>query len=308
MFVKLFVKDSRLRPILRTIVFAIAVLFLGSVLWVVVDAALRRPFTPTLQFADLATGEIAVAVAVAICAIVMRRYVDRRSVASLGFAPRGPWLRFLAIGVLFGAGMQGIALGFEVASGAARVTGHGALVADVRIVAIAVLVFLAAAFSEEMSMRGYVLQNLWEEWGVGPAVGLSSIAFAALHLGNPHSREQAGLTAAGLCLFALWACMSLVWSGSLWLALGAHMAWNVCEGPVFGLPVSGVDMPMPTVLDVSVNGPQWLTGGAFGPEAGLSAIIALLAGFGVLRLLHARGAFAGAADTCEAYAFVKSPS
>jgi len=107
---------------------------------------------------------------------------------------------------------------------------------------------------------------------------------------------------AGLVAFALWACMSLLWTGSLWLALGAHLAWNVFEGPFFGLPVSGVVIPSPSVLEVSVRGQPWLTGGAFGPEAGLSSLVALVLGFAVLWTLRVRGAFAGAADTSEAYA------
>ncbi len=301
MVAKLLLKDARLRPILRIMVFALTVLVLGALLWIGVDALLGRPFTPSLSFADLATGEIAVAIAVAVVALGMRRYVDRRSLASLGFAPQGPWLRFFFIGVAFGAGMQILVVAIEAACGVARVSSAGHGVGDLKLLASAAVVFLAAAFSEEMSTRGYVLQNLWEEWGVVPAVIISSIAFAALHFGNPHSTEQAWLTLAGLITFALWASCSLLWSGSLWLALGAHTAWNLFEGPVFGLPVSGVEMPVATVLKVTTSGPAWLTGGAFGPEAGLSSLVALFAGFVVLRALYSRGCFAGQVSSWEKY-------
>ncbi len=302
MLAKLFLKDDRLRPVLRVLVFVLLTLVVAVVLWLVLDGLRGQQYTAQLSFGDLATGEFAGAIAVVLVAVLMRRYVDRRSVASLGFAPRGPWLRLFGWGILFGAGMQAIALAVETVSGCAHVTALGGLAGDAKLIAVTAAVFFAGALFEELSMRGYVLQNLWEEWGLVPAVVLTSVTFAAVHLSNPHSHDQEALTVSGLVAFALWACVSLLWTRSLWLALGAHMAWNVFEGPVFGLPVSGVSMPAQTVLVESVHGPQWLTGGAFGPEAGVSSLVALLAGFMVLRALHRRNAFADTVDTREAYA------
>jgi len=302
MLAKLFFKDARLRPFFRVLVFVLATLLVAAVLWLVFDALRGQAYSAELNWNDLATGELASAIAVVLGAVLMRRYVDRRSVASLGFAPRGPWLRLFGWGVLLGAGMQTIALGIESASGHAHVVGLGSVAGDAKLIAVATAVFLAGALSEELSLRGYILQNLWEEWGVVPAIAVTSLAFAAVHLGNPHSHEQTALTVCGLVVFALWACASLLLTKSLWLAFGAHAAWNIFEGPVFGLPVSGVSIPVRTVLVESVNGPQWLTGGAFGPEAGLSSILALLVGFVALLALHKWGAFLGAVDSREGYA------
>jgi membrane protease YdiL (CAAX protease family) len=198
--------------------------------------------------------------------------------------------------------MQAVANVVLWASGSAHVTGHAGLESSLQLIGAAIAVLVPAAFVEEMSFRGYILQNLWEDWGLVPAIVISSIGFAALHISNPHSREQLLFTATGLLMFALWACMSLVWTKSLWLALGAHMAWNLFEGPVFGLPLSGLAMPVPTVLRQTVNGPQWLTGGSFGPEAGVTSFVALIVGFLVLRALYLNGAFADAPDTREDYA------
>jgi len=299
---KLFFKDGRLQPVLRIIVFSLAVLTLGYTLWVAIDALCGTSLSTSLDLADLARGQIAAAIAVGGVAVAMRRWLDRRSVASLGFAPRRPWLRLLAIGVALGAGMQACVAAIEVATGAATVSGLGAFGGDVRLVATSALLLLIAAFSEEMSTRGYVLQNLWEQWGPGPAVVFSSIGFALLHFDNPHSQEHAALTVSGLFAFALLACASLLWTGSLWLALGAHMAWNLFEGPVFGFPVSGVVTTVTPVVRVSVHGPTWLTGGAFGPEAGVISLLALGAGWMVLSLLHRHGAFADTPDVRESYA------
>ena len=88
-------------------------------------------------------------------------------------------------------------------------------------------------------------------------------------------------------------CLSVVVTGSLWLAVGCHFAWNLFEGPVFGFPVSGLSIGSAHIVSQSVNGPEWFTGGSFGPEAGASSLIALAVGAAILVVLHRRGAFAG---------------
>ena len=301
MIAKIVLKDGRLRPVLRVLVF-IVVLFVGiellEVLLEAIGIQASAPFANPLAIVVIEAGG---ACTVLLVAVGMRHFVDRRSVASLGFSPRGPWLRLFWIGVALGAGMQALAVGIEAVFGAARFAGYGSLASDVRLVLAAALTFVAAAFSEEMATRGYILQNLWEEAGLWPAVALSSVLFAVMHFGNPHTREHTVLAMVGLIAFALWAAISLLWTGSLWLALGAHAAWNLFEGPVFGMPVSGVVVPSP-VISFSVHGPSWLTGTSFGPEAGMSSIAALLCGFGALAWLRARGVFAGTPDVRERYA------
>jgi uncharacterized protein len=304
----LFVKDARLRPVWRAVLYAIAMPSVAALLWAIYFLAIGRPARRYPTLGDLIVGEVVAAVAALFVALYLRRNLDRRSVASLGFSPRRTWLRLLALGVLFGAGMQAVAYGILRIFGFATLVGHGTFSGDVRLLAPAALFFLGAAFVEEMSFRGYLLQNLWEEWGMWPAIAVTSVAFALIHAGNPHAREQTVLTLCGLVLFALWACMSLVWTKSLWLALGAHMAWNMAEGPVFGLPVSGVLMPIAPVFSNAVSGPTWLTGGAFGPEAGVSSLVALLIGLGVLRLLFVKGAFADVPDVRESYARISGSS
>jgi membrane protease YdiL (CAAX protease family) len=62
----------------------------------------------------------------------------------------------------------------------------------------------------------------------------------------------------------------------LWLPIGLHIGWNFFEGPVFGFAVSGTGSF--TLIRQVPTGPDLLTGGAFGPEAGLIVIPALLLG------------------------------
>jgi hypothetical protein len=139
--------------------------------------------------------------------------------------------------------------------------------------------FLAIGWQEELMARGYWLQNLSDglnrRWGVL----LSSALFALAHAANPHVSWEAilGLFFAGLLL-----AMGTLRSGQLWLAVGLHFGWNFFEGTVFGFPVSGTVFFQ--LLHTRVGGPAIITGGAFGPEAGLIQLPALLLGAGLIFL------------------------
>jgi membrane protease YdiL (CAAX protease family) len=198
--------------------------------------------------------------------------------------------------------MQALVFAIEALGGGIRMTGFGSPQADLRVLAAGVVVFIAGGVLEELCFRGYLLQNFWEGLGLVPAIIVSSLLFACLHLGNPSALVSPLPTLAGLLFFAAWACCSLLWTRSLWLALGAHVAWNLFEGPVFGFPVSGLLMPSRTVVIQQNVGPAWLTGGPFGPEAGASALFAMAIGFLVLWLLYVRGFFRAAPDVREDYA------
>jgi hypothetical protein len=134
------------------------------------------------------------------------------------------------------------------------------------------IVLWPVALAEEIAFRGYLLALLarWRGWWMG-AVG-SSILFSLAHLLNPSLNFVAlvNIALAGLA-FAL----ALRVGGSLWLPTAFHFIWNYLLGPVFGLPVSGLtEFSAGAVAQVS--GPPLWTGGAFGPEGGLAATLALV--------------------------------
>ena len=277
-------KDDRIRPVLRIVFFLCAAIGVAY-----------------LSLTIVHFYELAITVAVVVVAIVFRRYVDRRSVASLGFAFRTGWFKLVCIGVLFGAGMQCIVFAIEIATGSTHVTGFSGVRSDLRECAAILPFFIIAALNEEMLIRGYIFQNLWEEFRLPAAVAISAVLFASIHYNNPGFDVDLPLTLAGLVAFGIWACVSYVWTRSLWLALGAHFTWNLFEGPVFGFPVSGQTFGM-TAIDQTTIGPEWFTGGPFGPESGVSSLLALAAGLACLYWLYKRGIFSKAADAREAYA------
>jgi membrane protease YdiL (CAAX protease family) len=76
----------------------------------------------------------------------------------------------------------------------------------------------------------------------------------------------------------------------LWAAIGLHAAWNFAQGGIYGIPVSGGAMD--GVLRPDIRGSDLLTGGAFGAEASLPAIVVATAfGLAVIYVAWRRGQF-----------------
>ncbi|PSQ44514.1 hypothetical protein BRD17_03965 [Halobacteriales archaeon SW_7_68_16] len=88
----------------------------------------------------------------------------------------------------------------------------------------------------------------------------------------------AGLTVA---LYGSFLAAGYLLTGRLAVPVGFHVAWNFSVSSVFGFPVSGVRTPA-TLVAVDVTGPAVVTGGRFGPEAGLVSLVPLAVGTAVL--------------------------
>ena len=130
---------------------------------------------------------------------------------------------------------------------------------------------LQAAVTEELWMRALLLRLLWRAFGPVPAFAVAAVVFGALHLFNPGATPLAGVTVAvaGLMFCALYAL-----TGRLWVPIGFHFAWNLAQGYLFGAAVSGQDLGGSIALSTARPGAQaWLTGGTFGPEASVFALI-----------------------------------
>ena len=65
------------------------------------------------------------------------------------------------------------------------------------------------------------------------------------------------------------------------------MGWNWAQGFLADLPVSGLELVDTPMLEPVTTGPEWVTGGAFGPEGSLVTTGVL--GLATLWIWHAAG-------------------
>lgn len=145
--------------------------------------------------------------------------------------------------------------------------------------------FLLVGFFEEFSFRGYMQATLASGMGFWPAAILLSIAFGAIHLGNPGEAKFGALMAG---CFGLLAAFSLRRTGSIWFAIGMHASWDWAETFFYSVPDSGL-LAKGHLLNSSFHGPAWLTGGSVGPEGSLLVFIVLiLAAIGIQFLYPVR--------------------
>jgi uncharacterized protein len=169
---------------------------------------------------------------------------------------------------------EGAALGFGLITativclwlgGYYRVQGIGHLPP----VALLIGIGLVPAFLEEILIRGIVFRIAEESLGTWLATAFSALLFGSLHLLNPNATWIAALciaVEAGVLLAAAY-----VTTRRLWLPIGMHFAWNFTQGGVFGVAVSGE--PIRGMIESTLTGPELLSGGEFGAEASIFAVI-----------------------------------
>ena len=140
------------------------------------------------------------------------------------------------------------------------------------------LLLLPAAFYEELLSRGYIFATLKEWLGVSWSVLLTSLGFGLLHYQNPGATvgSLAIVTLAGIYLAVV-----LLLTRSLYAAWIAHFAWNWVMAALLHVPVSGLPLDQPDYAIVD-DGPDWLTGGAWGPEGGAAGAAGMLGALGYL--------------------------
>jgi len=238
----------------------------------------------------------AVFLAVFGAAFITGRWVDRRKFADFGLAISKAWWRDFAFGLGLGAVLMGLVFLFGWLIGSIRVVGLlQSLRPDVSVVAglfQSLVFFIFVGLYEEMALRGVVLVNLAEglygkwlnkRWALLGAWVISSLIFGVLHWGNPNATWVSTLN---ISLAGIFLGLGMVLTGSLAIPMGLHITWNFFQGNVFGFPVSGLKLGASVITTESI-GPQWLTGGVFGPEAGVLGLGAMLIGI-LLTLLWVR--------------------
>jgi len=248
-------------PLVRLV--AIVVLFAALLTPIVLAAHPPYPIWGSVAFTWLA------ALLLTAATLGVERFAAGKSAAAVGLSPRHA-VREILLGVLLGGALFTCVVLELAIGGFYRVLAVHVTPA----LGVAALLLLGDALLEELLFRG-VIFRLVEEWtGTWIALIVSAVLFGLAHAANPHATlvsSTAIALEAGVLLGG-----AFVLARNLWFPIGIHFAWNFLEGPVFGTQVSGHAIAT-SALSSRLTGPAAITGGAFGPEAGLAAMITCLA-------------------------------
>jgi membrane protease YdiL (CAAX protease family) len=132
---------------------------------------------------------------------------------------------------------------------------------------------IGAGVGEEIVARGILFRVVEECFGTWFALLFSAALFGLGHIANPNSSGWMALAIAveaGLLLG-----MAFAWTRSMWFVIFLHAAWNFTQGPLLGIPVSGIAVT--GLLDSTLQGPPVLSGGRFGAEGSLLTVIICVA-------------------------------
>jgi membrane protease YdiL (CAAX protease family) len=239
--------------------------------------------------------------------------LDRKRLRDLGLRFRRGWFGNFGKGAALAVLIMGVIFTFSLAVGSIRVEGFARAAPEGTSVVVyflgVLLAFLSVGVYEELMFRGYVLQRLVDQSGRLSLVNLimwlckddprgfssividvigalrrfharagrvlpiiiSSVIFAVMHGLNPGADAFGIFNTIGIGVIL---CVLYFRTGSLWMPIGFHMAWNFSLGYLYSLPVSGI--PLHGVLEVvEIEPASRLTGGSYGPEAGLACTVAL---------------------------------
>ncbi|XUU59749.1 lysostaphin resistance A-like protein [Erythrobacter sp. HA6-11] len=203
------------------------------------------------------------AVVVTIVSVLLCKYV----ITHLGELGRddlvwGEAPKDLALGTLGSAGLMSVIFAIVYVLGGYEVLGWGGMTSWISLLFLA---GLQAGFVEEVIFRGIFFRYLEEFGGSWFALALTSAFFGFGHAGNDNATLLSSLSIAAGAGILLGGAYML--TRSLWLPIGIHFGWNVTQGFVWDVPVSGNDVD--GILDTQPAGAELISGGAFGLEASL---------------------------------------
>ena len=235
-----------------------------------------EPDSPTREYLTrLGVSNVTNLVAAVIASAVCAKLLERRRLGSVGFRLHRGWQRDFALGSLMGAASLAIAVGIAASVGA---LGFDVQTREwpplLRGFMITSLFFLIAGAVEELIFRGFAFQALIHNLGGPAAIAITSLVFGLAHVQNP---DASVFSTINTTLAGIWLAVAYLITRSLWLATALHWSWNFAMVFIFGLPVSGLTTLGGLAWLRGIAGePSWVSGGSYGPEAGLAATLGLI--------------------------------
>ena len=212
------------------------------------------------------------------------KVIEKNALSSLGFVKRN-WLKYLVWGILLSLLQMGvIALVYQVG-------GIGSF--ELNELSLEPILFILGLFpfwllqggTEEVATRGWLLTRIAARTNLPFAIAISSSLFGILHMGN------AGVTflsVLNIILDGVLAGLLFIYTDSIWLVVAQHGTWNYVQGNLLGFQVSGTGADASIFSFTMGDGPDWLTGGAFGAEGSIITTLVLLVSLVIVYCLGER--------------------
>jgi membrane protease YdiL (CAAX protease family) len=277
--VRAFVGESGLRPVWRFVLFAIGIVVLsqlireGKIFLLLAHAfgINLRLLSPQLLILSESLNLIVVLIVTGVAAWLEHRRVDSYGLPAAA-AFRSHFWEGVAMGLVTVA-LVGIGM---IATGGMRIHGIALHGADaLRFPLLWLVAMVLVGLSEEYIFRGYVLHSLGRGIGFWPAALVTSVLFAGAHVNKPHENA---IDIGMIFALAIMICFALVRTGTLWLAVGWHTAFDFGQFFVIGTR-NGGQVPFGHLFDVTFPGPAWSNGGPLGTEASLFMIPMIVISF-----------------------------
>jgi len=267
--------QQRLRLIWRLLVFT----FLFG-LFNVVGSVVRR-FVFGSPSANSTEGILLLGILLlfsATCAVYLsRRFIDKKTFQSLGLRVDRSSATDFVFGFFLSGAMVGIMCLILVSFGWLHLQkvnwSNNPLMDWTRLLLLLVGVGITVGWWEELVFRGYILHNLKDDMGLAWAIGLSCLLYGLIHLLNPNANLLSIFVIAFIGYMRIFGWLR---TRQLWLSMGMHAGWNFLQGPIVGFSVSGRETY--SLVENTISGPNWITGGEFGPEGGLVAAFVVVVG------------------------------
>lgn len=218
------------------------------------------------------------------------KYIEKRSISTIGL-DKESWLKKYIKGFIIGFIMMVIIVLILFAFGCISVEKNHSQPVGMR--ALGGVIFILIGWiiqsgTEEIVTRGWLMNILAARYNKVFALILSSTIFGFMHLLNPDVNYIAVIN---IILVGIFYGIYVTKTNDLWAVCGMHGAWNFAQGNIFGFEVSGINVEVSSIVDFNLVGSNIISGGSFGPEAGLVATFVLLSSIVIVFILDNKGYF-----------------
>lgn len=201
------------------------------------------------------------------------KLIQKRKVTTVGFQKPGLWKEYLR-GMGVGFVIFSVAVLLCVVTGSLKLQGLSATF-SIGVFVMFLLGYMVQGMAEEVLCRGYFLVSVSRRYPLAVGIAANSVFFAALHLLNNGISVLAFIN---LALFGIFASVYFVKRGNIWGVGALHSIWNLVQGNVYGIRVSGMQSNCTILSSEMVAGRELINGGDFGLEGGLAVTIVLVVG------------------------------